>query len=198
MKKILSAVLLSFVAAPLYAGAFGAELREESMVVNYTAPSVVNASTAAIVVDLSDSTNWPHKKTAAVNISAISLDVDKVSTSSGTVKLGVVTFVNASTGTVKFFFTKSFNKNVAKSQYETIKLESGLIRAKVDSNGLLPYILTNDADTGVTTYQTDVPLPTANGTSVAPAVGDIVLKVTNADGTNAMVAVAHVQYHTER
>jgi hypothetical protein len=195
MKRLMLGISLLFLASQARAGLF--ELtRDDSVLVTYTTPST-SASTAAIVIDLSDSTNFPHKRTGSINISAIRVDIDRVATATGTVKLGVVVAVNASTGTVRWFWIKNYSKNyVSTPGADFMSTGSGVIRTQV-VDGVALYLLSSLSDSLSTTWQTDVVLPTPTGTHTAPGVGDIVTWV-NGDATNATQATFHILYSSER
>src|SRR6185436_1218852 len=57
-------------------------------------------STNSILVDLSDTVNYPHKETGELNLDSIRVDIDKIAASTCTVKIGVVNYVDTSTGSV--------------------------------------------------------------------------------------------------
>lgn len=197
MKKIILTLLALAFSSPLYAAGFDTVFRDNAVEVIYTSPAVTT-STAAIVVDLSNTTNWPHRNTGSIDVAGIWVDFDRTGTSTSTVKVGVVNAVDSSSGTITYFWVSNNTTNHAATPGPTTPTLGGsLIRALVSSNGTTPYILSNNKHTASTLYQTDVTLPTANGTFVAPAAGDIVIFI-DGNATNAVTATVHLLYSSER
>lgn len=196
MKKIILTLIALALTSLAHAAPYESTFRDDTVEAVYTSPAVTQ-STAAIIVDLSNTTTWPHKKTGGINVSGIWVDFDKPATSTGTVKVGVVTTVNSSSGTVKWFYV--VGKSSAPATVPTLgsPVLQGTIRAKVVSNDL-PFILTNNVSTLNVLYQTDVTLPTASGTVAAPDVGDIVAFIEGGGTTHALTATIHLLYSAER
>jgi hypothetical protein len=176
---------------------------DDSQLVTYkiTVPSATT-STTAVVVDLSDIVNFPHKRSKELILTSIALQIDKVAASTCTVKLGVVNFVNASTGSVTWFTEFPNDRNVSNTltqNYYTGTYYYDLLvkpSSTSDVDGATPYILSNDKTSGSTTYQNDVVLPNAANTSATPAVGDLIMQVTK-DATNALDVYVTVTYFAE-
>lgn len=196
MKKIILALAAMFFTSLAHAAPYDSIFRDNAVQVIYTSPGITT-STAAIIIDLSDTTNWPHKQTGSIDIATIWVDFDKIGTSTCTVKIGVVTAVDSSSGTVTYFWVANSTMNHVSTPGVNSPELNGLIRAKVSSAGTTPFILSNNKHTSSTLYQTDVTLPTANGTYVVPAAGDIVLFVDGNAVTNTTVTV-HLLYSSER
>ena len=174
--------------------------REESSYVKYFFDGI-NASTSVILIDLSDSTNFPHSQTGYANITNLRVNVDKVAGSTMTIKVGVLSAVSGTVGTVEWFYSKILDADtVGTHQVENINYAPGVIRTYVNSSGATPYILSSDATTGSTVYQTDVGLPTTNATggAVFPAVGDIILRVDYEVGAAASDITVEGMYFTKR
>lgn len=176
-------------------------LEDKTSTVRYRLNVAANVSTAAVVVDLSDTVNWPHKQNRELSVVSLRVEVDKLAASTCTVKVGVVNFVNASTGSVTWFHVIESTVNTSNTNIQEFSLFTpNYVRLRVDSagnavNGLTPYLLSNDKTSGSTTYQTDVPLPTPAG-NAAPGRGDIVLFVQS--GVNASITVGlQIQYISE-
>jgi hypothetical protein len=197
MKKLILTLAALVICSPLYASSFEASFRDNAVEVVYTSPAVA-ASTAAIIVDLSDTTNWPHKNTSGINVSGLWVDVDKAGASTDTVKVGVVTNIDASSGTVKWFFVAANTANRVSTPGLQSPIIEGIVRTKVNSSNVTPYILTNNSSSQSTIFQTDVLLPTANGTFVAPAVGDIVAFIEGGGAAATATATIHLIYSAER
>lgn len=177
------------------------ESRSDKMVTaRYRINVAANISTAAVVIDLSDTVNWPHKDRREIRVNSIRLDVDKVSTSTFTAKVGVVNFVQASTGSVTWFRATESSANVSNTNVtDSSNYYPATLRLRVDSagnatDGTTPYLISNDKTSGSTTYQTDVPLPSTNG-NTAPGAGDVILFIQN--GASAITGAIEIQYFTD-
>lgn len=174
---------------------------EDAVWARYKTPTAVTNSTAVLVIDLSDTTNYPHRTRDAADIMAVDIQVDQVAAGTSTVKLGVVTSVNASSGTVSWFYDNANSLNVSNTQNSRrgAWLPSS-IRAEV-VNGATPYLITRER-TAITPvagqpllYQNDIPLFSPRGVSVAPAVGDIVAEI-QAGATNGAIVDIGVLYNS--
>lgn len=197
MKKLLlvASLLMSC------AGAHAYEASRDVYEVRYKLSVAANTSTAAVVIDLSDTTNWPHRRRGSLIVQDIQVKVDKVTASSCTVKLGVVSFVNDSSGTVKWFYGVEQAKNVGDA-YNWVATNGMtyynlLVQPVVDQSGATPLILTNDVTTQSTVYQRDVPLPSPSSVMAAPGVGDCVISVANSDATNSVDVYLEVHYFAQ-
>lgn len=155
----------------------------------------VSATSWALLIDLSDTANFPHDSTGRIDVSNIFMQVDRDNTSTGRVQLGVITRVNGTNADVSFFFSIMFNKNnqgyiERDNNFPPSQIKLGVI------NGTTPYYVTNSTESNVSAINTGTALDSPRGTStVTPAVGDIVVKFVRGAGTyNASVRVL---YHSE-
>lgn len=203
MKKYLLSLLLlvglaSFAKADSF---FGGE--DKLYMVHYSTSLIAaTISTDTILIDLSDTVNWPHKETGEIQIQSISVVIDKVAASTGSVKIGVVNTVNSSTGSVswiKDFQTRNNLSNSAIIKFD--RVDPTYYRCRVNSqglsaDGLTPYFLTNDKTVASTTFQNDVALSTTFGPGVFPATGDIILEI-NKDASNAWNVDIEVSYNSK-
>jgi len=160
-------------------------------------------STSAIIIDLSDTTNWPHSDEGEIQVNWLRVSVDKLAASSATVKIGVVNFVNSSTGSVTWFHSVSSLHNLSNTNVGgAIDLQPSWISLKaipgVLTEGITPYVLSNDTTEGSTTYQDDVTLPTTLGTYTAPGVGDIVVALTKPGVASTAIFTIEILYHVIR
>lgn len=194
---------LLFSVAPARAWVFE-EVPDKCVSVTYRLPVAANVSTAAIVVDLSDTVNFPHKLNGVLNISSIGIEIDKAAASTTTVKLGVINYVNSSTGSVTWFRKVEGNLSVSNTNVETFRtytpnfLKLRVERATLpDQDGATPFLISNDITSGSTIYQTDVNLPSPILAGGSPAgTGDLVLSVVN--GAGAVTVTVEVQYHADK
>lgn len=157
-------------------------------------------STSAVLIDVSDTTNWPHGETGEVQINFIRVSVDKAAASTSTVRIGVVTAVNATNGNVTWVYGLSSLQNVSNTSLGgVIDFQPSWIGLKaILADGSTPDVLSNDTTTSSSVYQNDAVLPSTSGTDVAPAVGDIVVEFTKpGTGTTAIFTVEAL-YHVIR
>lgn len=169
----------------------------------------VGISTNVILVDLSDTVNWPHKDpTGEIRIDNINLEFDKPAASSGTIKIGVVTSVLGlssstivpSSGTITWFFGRSLSSATTNADMlDPFNLENGAIRCRVNPDpragfgyaGKTPYILSNDTENFINTSQ----MLTLAGSTI-PAIGDIVVQVNNSSTVDGLRAIVGMLYHS--
>jgi len=180
------------------------------------------ASTYTILIDGYDLANstayWPHlyldpAKPREINIDAIHLDWDHAAASSGTIKVGVVTYVHQTSGSVTWVWGRENEQNLSATRTgETANFWPYSLRCRVEPltgagypmRGKTPYILSNDVTQESTVFQTDVVLPTSaidtDGVTIStyPAIGDIILYVAKpTDASTTMTVRVLAQYHTE-
>jgi hypothetical protein len=189
MKKALGFLSLMFITGLAHADLFD-YVRDKAVAVHYSnSIAAAVTSTSAVLIDLSDTVNWPHKDNGAINISSIRVGFDKAAASTATVRIGVVNFVNTSTGSVTWFYKSSNDLNVSNTDVDQFdSYGEGFLRTKivpvnvtsagVYSDGKTPYIASNEITTGSTVYQTDVVLPSLLSTGSASGQGDIVIEIT--------------------
>jgi len=175
--------------------------RDKLVTVHFsTSMGTALSATSYVLIDLSDTTNWPHKETGAISIHSIRLNVDKAAATTATLRIGVVTFVDASSGTVKWFYTAGNDLNVSNTEASQFSNYSeGFIRTKVqranNAAGATPYLMSNETTTSSTLYQNDVTLVSPNGITT-PGLGDIVMHVSKA--STALNFNVELTYISER
>ncbi len=196
MKKLMLALAALAITTPAFASWSESIFRDNAVQVVYTSPAVT-VSTAAILVKLSDTTNWPHLQTGSIDISGIWVDFDRLGTSTSTVKIGVVTSVNASTGNVTYFWIAGNTVSHAATPGPVSPNLGSLLRAKVSSTGTTPFILSNNKHTASAIYKTGILLPNPAGAPIAPAAGDIVVYIEGVPA-NPITATVHLLYTSER
>lgn len=182
-------------------------VQEKTVMVHFSTTVPVSANPAIIdLISLATATGvFPHKETGEIDISQINISIDKLAASSGTVKVGVIDFVGSSTGSVTFFDTYSFLRNV-NNTFPVINPGYGqaFYRCRVNppantlNNGTTPFILSNDTKNGSTAYTlTTIMASPISAGSVNPRPGDIVLEAVNSDITNTYNIVGDIFYHSE-
>lgn len=172
----------------------------ESVTVNYNLSVAADITTATVIIDRDDTTNWPHEKNEQLNIDSIKLSVDGVAFSTVTIKFGVVTQADDTNSDIRWFHTYRKELNISSSTTSEglnwnpapsfIRLK--VIAASGGAEGSTPYLLTNDVDENSTTFQTDLNLPSPNG-NTAPEFADVVMQVSN--GTSEVRIDIQVIYH---
>ena len=153
--------------------------------------SDIGASGWALLIDLSDTANWPHEPGIGIDISYMSLQVDKAQNSLGRMQVGVVTRVNATNGDVSVFRGLIFSGADGAGRIDRVEnFAPSQIRAEVVS-GATPSLLTSNKllnESGINTATLlDSPLGAATR---APAVGDIVIRFLHTSGADWNAAVS--------
>lgn len=178
----------------------GPERQRDAVWIHYRSPSVT-VSTVAVIVDLSDTVNWPHKTARAARVLGWRAEVDGVAAGTSTIKLGVVTDIGLTTGTVNWFYTKSLTLNVSgTTKLDPIMLMPAEVNTMVTANQT-PYILGSEntiaSSADAILFQSTTTLPSARGNNVvvAPAIGDVVMEVVGG-GANAVLATLDLLYLT--
>lgn len=142
-----------------------------------------SGTTNYILIDLSNTASFPHKETGEIHITDVYINVDKAAATTAAVRLGVVNFVNASTGSVTWFNRYMNLVNVSNTpgsivqQFQDTGLNTKVVPSStVNTDGSTKYILSNDKTSGSTDFQNDVPLWDMLGNSVTPRPGDIIIQ----------------------
>lgn len=169
--------------------------RERNLAVVY-AEAGVSADKYVILVDLSDTTNFPHGDTGRIDISTVRFEVDKASNAQGSVQIGVITRIDGTNADISYLTKLSFINSTSNlltsfQNWAPSQLKFGV------SGGNLTKAITNDTETNVAAVNTGATLDSPRGAStVTPAVGDIVLKLGHSAGGTYDVDV-EAMYHSE-
>lgn len=201
MKKLLAVLFLISMAKVCRADILD-DIGDRSYEVKYQLAVAAQISTNVIVIDLSDTVNFPHKQSGEIEITNIKLNVDKTAASTETIKLGVVNQINVSSGSVTWFWSNGAKSNV--SNTDTFVQNYGSdhwyrLRANevVNSTGTTPYILSNDLTSASQTFQNDVALPCPTPLGQAfPGMGDLILQANN--GAVAIDLSLEIHYFARR
>ncbi len=203
MKKLIFVMAL-FLSNLAHADLFDLTKSKE-YTVSFSTPSsaAFSGTTNYILIDLTDTTNWPHKETGEISITSVYASMDKVAASTSSIRIGVLTHVNTSSGSViwitpMYSAINASNTNVV-FQYDY--RDTGInARVRPNSNVILngstPYISTNDNTLGSTHYQSDLVLNTSIGTTAIPKEGDIILEIQK--GAAAINFNVVVRYYSGR
>ncbi len=164
---------------------------DDSSTLHFHIDLAAAATTRYIMIDLSDTVNWPHAYASVVHIDWFGVDVDSDNNGNYTLKLGFLANVDATDGDIHVFHDIAGSKSVGNQYYDMMQLApDGWICAA--TRHLSSEITLND-----TSYQTDVNLPTLIDPATAdtpPGSGDIVLVATLAAG--AISIDIDIGYHT--
>jgi hypothetical protein len=185
MKKIfLTLGLVIGISSMASAFEFGANRGYDKQYIRYSLRGVAaGISTSTIIVDLSNTTNWPHKRTKELHIYDVRINVDKTAASTCTVKLGVVNYAGPSSGSVTWFFGVENERNVSNTYTSILRTSDLVYNLKVvqsgDADGSTPYILSNDTTSRSAIWLNNVKIPAVTGTLTIPEVGDLIMQVSN-------------------
>jgi hypothetical protein len=128
----------------------------------------ISAEQAFMVIDLSDTTNWPHSNTGHIDVVFLSGSVDPDSTYAGDIALGFLTNVDATNGDFNGLFELHLEKKTAPLTF-TLPIPFGGMPLETGH-----YFGPITADS--TLFQTDVNLTGPDGNANYPSGnGDLVL-----------------------
>lgn len=151
----------------------------------------VTTSTQIIMIDISDTVNYPHIAGQSMAVSKIMTTfvslTGNLALSTGSIQLGVVSYVGASTGTVEWFESfPYYNTSTATVHYNDLiapMYTRCYVSRVVNGDGATPYFGTNNISSGSSSYTVTGQLPTSLGGTAAPAIGDIILNINIGTGS---------------
>lgn len=168
--------------------------REINVRAGYSRASIA-ADAWAVLVDLSDDTTWPHDGTGRIDISQISMQVDKSANSVGILQVGVVLRVDATNGDFLPIAGIRFeNGTAAANLIRDISYSPSQIKCGVVAGNTPRILAAGSKVLNNTGLQSDVAIPSASGNNVIPAVGDIVVRFVHTSG-GAWTGGVGVMYH---
>lgn len=199
---VVFAILLFGPRKPCFAAPQESDLRSKSIQAHYNLAVAADISTHTVLIDLN--TAWPNptQQTGAIKITGLSVQIDKTAASTATVRIGVINSINASTGSVTWFYELKNQRNVSNTNNNPIINTDNAIRdltvipptPNTGADGTTPYLISNITTSASTIYQTDVRLPSPIGVAgTLPKLGDVVMNVIN--GTVAIDVLVDVLYH---
>lgn len=157
----------------------------------------VSASTNTILIKLSDTSNYPHKSTGFIDIGSMRVMLGKVATSTGTVKIGVVTRATPTGSDIKYFFMYDLATEVTATAPSQIMSEWFFARLRVKSDGTTPFLISNDTTLSSSVFSSTSAYTTAAGTFAGLAPGDVVMTYTSV-GSNPMNINIELKYSSEK
>ena len=163
----------------------------------------VAASTAYVLVDLSDTTNFPHAGTTELHLKWLSLNTEKATDGAYDIFVGVITEVDATNGTadwIHVFHLEHVNNSTDSTDRYSAVIDftgGGGMEQGINCNitgGALTYVVTNQQQAGHTNWQTDVDLASPVGTTTNPGPGDLVVWVEEVAGSGTIDFSITAQY----
>lgn len=157
-----------------------------------------------ILVDLSDTTNFPHSETGKIRVYAIDVNIERgENAASGEyiVYIGVITEVDDTNGSTSWFIilheeTDSESTDNAARDHFRYHWPEGLDLEIVSDAPA--WGISNVGHSGDTTWQTDVSLDSPVGDASSPSgQGDLCMYVDETGGTGSISIAVTVQYITE-
>lgn len=147
-----------------------------------------------ILIDLSDTTNWPHDNTGTIHIEEFYVDVDAQVNADYQLNFGYLANVSGTSGDFREITHISGTKTVGQQKSENRKFYPNGPRLSGT------YVTTSDITTGDTAFNTATNLRSAlnvTTASVPSGSGDFVLRVTTTGGANTDFDIEiNISYHT--
>lgn len=169
-------------------------LRRDSFAVNLGAEDVA-ASTAYVLVDLSDSTNFPHSNTAWINLLGLIFNSEGASDGIFDVWVGVLTENDTTDGSATwvhvFHLESQFNATDDTNRYAD-EIDFTLGGSNPDGlnlkivSGALVYFAGNQTQANNVNWDSDANLASPVGTTTNPGVGDVVVYVEEVTDTGTL------------
>jgi len=148
--------------------------RADTELVHLDAIDVV-LTQAFMLVDLSDTTNWPHSNTGHVDLLYLIISTDPTTTFTGDIDIGFLTNVDATDGDFNELFEIHMEK---KPEPKVIHIDYGFYGVQVQAAHVFGPVDANN-----TLFRTDVNLKGPDGaTSYPSGAGDLVMLITRGAG----------------
>jgi hypothetical protein len=154
----------------------------------------VTSDTYAILVDLSDTTNFPHGDTGGLCIDAYSITAELASNSVGQIKVGVITRIDGTDADISWLGVAPFTVSATRRFNQSLNVQPGCINCMV-TGGNLAGAITSDSSASVTAVNTGITLGSPNG-SITPGLGDIIAIFDHTSGSG-WDAVVSLLYHSD-
>jgi len=181
MKKFCALLFFIFLAGVSHAEIFTMERSNKYLSYSISANTV---STNTLIIDLSDTTGYPHKNTKHLTVSSVELDMEKSTGATGTLSLGVITRVDNDNADINYLLIYPFEKTT-----ETSLSFGGSVSPSIID--LKRGYATNVSSSGAAAFQADLSLPTLIGGNSPPSVGDLILSNirTNSEEINFVLKI---------
>jgi hypothetical protein len=162
--------------------------RERNVLSVYQAATIAS-NKYAILIDLSDTTNFKHTGTARIDLSILRIAASR-NTFNGVIRVGVITAINGTSASISYFRNAFYDSSVSNSSYDEVNFSPSQLKCGV-SAGTLTRMITNVSETGVTAVNTGLTLDSPRGVNtVTPAVGDIIVKFERTSGSMDFASIA--------
>lgn len=160
----------------------------------YSAAAVA-ATAYVVMVDVSDTTNFPHSQTGQINVDHFSASVSFASgTAKAVVSLGIITRIDGTNADISYLISDVVGVQSANDSMEiTHNYQPSAVVFK-QSGGSLVGAVTSVVDNAVAAVNTGASLASSRGVIITPALGDVVLKL-EYDNDNFDVTAA-ILYHS--
>ena len=158
----------------------------------------IAASTAFVLVDLSDTTNYPHNLTSKIILHAIHLHVEAHSNGVFDLWIGVVKEADATNGSVDWIEVAHLEGLTSLLGWHD-DMSYGPANLEI-VDGELTHVITGASQDDNTNWQTDTglqsPAGAAAGATGKPGAGDLVMWVEKVSGSGNLDVSVAVQYET--
>jgi len=168
----------------------------------------VAASTGYVLVDLSDTTNYPHSGTNAIILKSLALEAEKKTGGGGfDIWVGVINEVDATNGSTNWIHVWHLETDVDatdNTRYISKKVYFSDLDLEVDADTAaseaLRYIVSNIGHDGDTTWQNDTglasPIGASGQTYGKPGAGDLVVYVEETADSGTLDFCISAEYDT--
>lgn len=147
----------------------------------------VAVTTRYILVDKS-SGDYPHVAAAAIFPKSLNVQLDKEGTGDWVLRIGVVEEVDATNGSVTFFYVRHLRGGFTiLNEVIPLSLKKGIVLDQLSA------ISSEDVD-GSTNWQNDANLANPTGSDTPPGAGDIVAEFEEVNGTATVSHSITVEY----
>lgn len=168
---------------------------ERDVAIHFNVDAVA-ATDYYILVDLSDTTNFPHNETGKIHMSYIEIEVDKASNTNASVEIGIITRIDGTDADMEYPIELHFLRNGETRVEKKTKYSPSQLKFSI-SGGTMDKTITNSIENNVAAVNTGVTLDSPRGIStITPAVGDIIVKYDYSSGGVADFHI-HCMYHGE-
>ena len=164
--------------------------RRPAFTVNLGAEGVA-ITTAYVLVDLTDATNYPHTETGYINLLGLKLNAEKAANGDYDIWVGVITEVDDDNGSANWLHafhlhhqgnpTDDTDRFVSEIDFTLGGANPDGLRCEINSSGAQVGFVGNQSESGNIRWQTDVglasPVGAAAGATGKPGAGDLVVLV---------------------
>lgn len=170
--------------------------RERNVYAVYHDDAIAIGNTDFVLIDKDDTVNFPHSDSGRIDISTFSLHIAQSSGNpDGEVIMGVITRIDAVDADIVWAFGLDFNLPNNENIREDFNFAPSQLKFELDGTNTT-RIISNYSSLNDAAFNTATPMPSPRGAAtVTPAVGDIVVRVSNDAGV--LRFFIGVMYHGE-